>query len=53
MQNAVDAIPNAQLVLGRLEVNVRRAVFISFPDDLVDEFDDAGFLVALGDFLIG
>ena len=33
-------------------MNVRRAVLVRFPDDLVDELDDAGLLVALGDFLV-
>ena len=28
------------------------AVLVGFPDDLVDELDDAGFLVGLGDFLV-
>ncbi len=52
MQNAVDAVTDAQFVFGRFKVNVRRAVFEGFPDDLVDEFDDAGFLVAFGNFLV-
>ena len=33
-------------------MNIRRAILKRFPDDLVDELDDAGFLVALGDFLV-
>src|SRR5262249_53244846 len=33
-------------------MNVSSAVFVSFPDDLVDEFDDARFLIALGDFFV-
>ena len=52
VQDAVDAVADAQLVLRRLEMNVRRAVLEGLPDDLVDELDDAGFLVALGDFLV-
>ena len=52
VQDAVNAVADAQLVLRRLEVDVRRAVLVGFPDDLVDELDDAGFLVALGDFLV-
>ena len=52
VQNAVDAVADAQFVFGRLKMNVRRAVLVSFPDDLVDELDDAGFLVAFGDFLV-
>ena len=52
VQNAVNAVTNAQLVFGRLEVDVGRAVLVSFPDDLVDELDDARFLVAFGDFLV-
>ena len=52
MQDAVDAVADAQFVFGRLEMNVRRAILERFPDDLVDELDDAGFLVAFGDFLV-
>ena len=52
MENAVDAIADAQFVFRRLEVDVRRAVFERFPHDLIDEFDDAGFLVAFGDFFV-
>src|SRR3974390_2666415 len=44
---------NAMLILRRLEMDVRRAVFERFPDDLVDELDDAGLLVAFGDFFVG
>ena len=53
MQNAVDAIPDAQFVFRRFKMNVRRAVLERFPDDLVDELDDARLLVVLGDFLVG
>ena len=52
VQDAVNAVADAQLVFRRLEMNVRRAVLERLPDDLVDELDDAGFLVALGDFLV-
>ncbi len=52
MQNAVDAIADPQLVLRGFEVNVRGAVLEGLPDDLVDELDDTGFLVALGDLLV-
>ena len=52
MQDAVDAIPDAQLVLRRFKVDVRGAVLERFPDDLVDEFDDARLLVVLRDFLV-
>ena len=52
VQDAVNAVADAQFVLLRFEVNVRGAVLVGFPDDLVDELDDAGFLVALGDFLV-
>ena len=34
------------------QVNVRRAVLERLPNDLVDEFDDTGFLVAFRDFLV-
>jgi hypothetical protein len=39
------------LVLARLKVNIRGTILERFPDDLVHELDDAGFLVRLGDFL--
>ena len=52
MQNAVNAVANAQFILRRLKVYVRRAVLERLPDDLVDEFDDAGLLIVLGDFLV-
>src|SRR5206468_8243841 len=52
VQNTVDTIANAQLVFGRFKMNVRRAIFESFPDDLVNELDDAGFLIRFGDFLV-
>ena len=52
VQNAVDAVADPQFILRRFEVNVRGTVLVGFPDNLIDEFDDAGFLVAFGDFLI-
>ncbi len=52
MQDAVNAVADAQFIFLRFEVNVCGAVFVCFPDDLVDKFDDAGFLVRLGDFLV-
>ena len=52
MQDAVDAISDAQFVFGRLKVNVGGAILVGLPDDLIDELDDAGFLVALGNFLV-
>ena len=52
VQDAVNAVADAQLVFRRLKMDVRRAVFIRLPNDLVDELDDARLLVALGDFLI-
>ena len=52
MQNAVNAVANAQFVLRRFKVNVCRAVFERLPDDLVDEFDDTGLLIVLGNFLV-
>ena len=52
VQNAVDAVADAQFVFRRLEVNVRGAVFVGLPDDLIDELDDARLLVAFGDFLV-
>ena len=52
VEDAVNAITNAEFVFGRLEMNVRRAVLEGFPNDLVDEFDDARFLVAFGNLLV-
>ena len=52
MQDAVHAVTDAELVLRRLEVNIRRPILERLPDDLVDELDHAGVLVALGDFLV-
>jgi hypothetical protein len=53
MENAVNAVADAQFIFLWFEMNVRGAILVSLPDDLVDELDDAGFLVALGDFLVG
>jgi hypothetical protein len=50
VEDAVDAVTDAEFVFGGFEVDIGGAVFEGFPDDLVDEFDDAGFLVGLGDF---
>jgi len=47
MQHAVDAVADAQVVFQRFDVDIRAAVVMAFPDDLVDEFDDAGFLVEI------
>ncbi len=52
MEDAVNAIADAQLVLLRLEMDVSGAVLEGLPNDLVDELDDAGFLVAFRDFLV-
>ena len=46
VQHAVHAIADAQVVFHRFEVDVGGAFLERFPDDLVDELDDAGFLVA-------
>ena len=43
VQDAVDAVANAQIVLERLDVNVGRALVDRFADDLVDEFYDRRF----------
>ena len=48
VQNAVDAVANAQIVLERLDVNVRGALVDRFADDLVDELDDAGLRIVAG-----
>ena len=52
MQDAVNAVADAQFVLLRLEMDVGGAVLEGLPNDLVDEFDDAGLLVAFGDLLV-
>ena len=52
VQNAVHAVADAELVLRRLEVNIRRPILERLPDDLVDELDHAGVLIALGYFLV-
>jgi hypothetical protein len=40
VQHAVDAEADAQVVLGRLDVDVRRAVLDRLGDEQVDELDD-------------
>ena len=52
VQDAVNAVADAQLVLRRLEMDVRGAVLEGLPYNLVDKLDDAGFLVAFGDLLV-
>ena len=52
MQDAIDAVANAQLVFRRLKMNIGRAVLVGLPDHLVDKFNHAGFLVAFGDFFV-
>src|SRR5713226_1326491 len=52
VQNAVNAVADAQFVLRRLEMDVGRAVLKRLPDNLIDEFDDARFLVAFRDLLV-
>ena len=52
MQNAVHAVADAELVLRRLEVNIRRPILERLPNDLVYELDHTGVLIALGDFLV-
>ena len=49
MENAVDAVTDAQLIFRRFEMNVGRPVLEGFPNDLVDELDDAGVLIIAGD----
>ena len=45
MQNSVDPIPNPQIVLERLDVNVGRALDNRLANDLVHEFDDRRFRI--------
>ena len=47
LQQTVDAVADAQLVLERLDVNVRRAQRKRVAEDLVDEADDARVLGGL------
>ena len=49
MENAVDAVTDAQFIFRRFEMNVGRPVLEGFPNDLVDELDDAGVLIIAGD----
>ena len=49
VQHAVDAEPDAQVVLGRLDVDVGRAVADGLGDEQVDELDDRRVLDELGD----
>ena len=53
MQDAVHAVTDAKLILRRLEVNIRCPILVRLPDDLIDELDHTGVLVALGDLLVG
>ncbi len=49
MEHAVDAEPDAQVVLGRLDVNVGSAVLRRLRDEHVDELDDRRVLDDIGD----
>ncbi len=51
VQDAVDAVADAQIVLERLDVDVRRPLVDRFANDLVDEFDDARLGVIGSDVL--
>ena len=53
VEDAVHAVADAELVLRRLKVNIRCPILVRLPDDLVDELDHAGILIALGDLLVG
>ena len=44
MQHAIDAIPDAQIALGRFDVDVGRTFVDRLDDDQVHELDDRGFL---------
>ena len=45
VQNAIDPVPNAQIIFERLDVNIGGALDNRFTDDLVDEFDDRSFRI--------
>ncbi len=51
VQDAVDAVADAEVVFERLDVDVGGALVDGFADDLVDEFDDARLGVVAGDVL--
>src|SRR5665213_930350 len=52
LQNAVDAIADAQGTFFRLNVDVAGALVGGFDQDFVDQLDDAGFLGHLGRFAV-
>src|SRR5438477_5724265 len=43
VQNSVDAVTNADVVLERLDVNIGRTLGDRFADTLINEFNDGGF----------
>ena len=45
VQDAVDPVTNAQIVLERLDVNIGGAFLDRFPDDLVNELHDRRFRI--------
>ena len=49
VQHAVDAVPDAHVVLGRLDVDVGRAVLHALADDEVRQLDDRRVLGDLAD----
>ena len=51
VQDAVDAVADAQIVFQRLDVDIRGALVDRFADDLVDEFNHARLRVVIGDVL--
>lgn len=50
-KDAVDAVSNAEVGFHRFDVDVGCAVFVGFPDDLVYEFYDGGFLIEITEVL--
>ena len=53
MQNSVDAITNADIVLERFDVNIGRTLGDRFPDNLINEFNDGGFGIVRVDVRCG
>ncbi len=49
VEDAVDAVADAEIVFERLDVDVRRALGDGFADDLVDELDHAGLGIVVRD----
>ncbi len=47
MEDAVDPVADAEFIFHGFEVDIGCPFLVSFPDNLVDELDDGGFLIVL------